>query len=331
MIQAREFESRKEARKQSARANKRTGSALELSSEEKAEIKWIAAEGGTAAARRARIVLMRAEGKPLAQIARSLGVDRATARRWVRRFQTLRLRGLVHASLGKSRKRRFDATVRDAIARIAVHSPRDVGESFDHWSLRRLHGHVLRRGVVARISVEGLRQLLHGVPLPSEFWKRSASSSFELADQQRAGLERLAQEGGSVVARRAQMLLARASGLSEDEVAAGFGVGRLVVRRWVRRFQRHGILGLQTQRGRHGPNVFTADIRRAIAQVARNSPKRYGEMRERWSLRSLRSVLMRTGVVGKISVQHLRRILQQEGVVADTTRRSVGRPLAASA
>lgn len=313
------------------RAKGRDRSGLTLSAEEEAELKWIAAEGSNAAARRARIVLLRAEGRPLAQIAQALGVDRATARRWVRRFQTLRMRGLVHGSIGKARKRRFDATVRDAIVRIAVHSPRDVGEEFEQWSLRRLQAHLLRRGIVPQISVEGLRQLLQGVPLPAEFWQRSSSRSFDLTEQERSGLERLANEGAPAVAKRARILLARASGLSEEEVAAGFGVGRLVVRRWVRRFRRHGILGLQTQRRPHGPSVFTPEIRRAIVQVARSSPQQYGEMREWWSLRSLRSVLMRTGVVPKISVQHLRRILLQEGIPSHAPRRSLGRPVAASA
>lgn len=301
----------REAEPAQSRAKANRGSRFALTAEERAELDWIAAEGSGSHSRRARMILLRAEGRPFSQIARQLGADRATVRRWVRRFEQRRLAGLAHASAGKARKRRLDAAVRDAIVRIAVHSPRDVGEAFEHWSLRRLQAHVLRRGIVGQISVEGLRQLLQGVPLPPELWQRSQAASLTLTPQARAGLEQLAQEGKPEAAKRARIVLARASGLSEAEVAAGFGVGRLAVRRWVRRFRQHGVLGLQTQRRGHGPSVFTTEVRKAILQVAETSPRQFGVEREQWSLRTLRAALVKTGIVKSISVQHLRRILEK--------------------
>lgn len=287
------------------------GLRLQLSPEERSELEWIAAEGSGGHARRARIVLLRAEGKSLAQIAAQLGLDRATVRRWVRRFAERRLPGLAHASTGKARKRRFEASVRDAIVRIAMRSPSEVGEPFEHWSLRRLQAHLFRRGIVPQISVEGLRQIIQGVPLPTAYWQRSRPVALQLNAQARAGLEKLAQEGSGEAAKRARMVLACAGGLSEAEVAAAFGVGRLSVRRWVRRFQQHGVLGLQTHRRRQQPTVFTPAVRKAILEVAQASPRQFGVQRERWSLRTLRAALMQAGVVRSISVQHLRRILAQ--------------------
>ena len=279
-----------------------------------AELHWIASEGTPSLSRHARIVLARNEGRSLSEIAKILDVDRATVRRWLLRFEKDGLRGLVHASTGKTRKRRFDDAVRDAIARLAMASPAAAGEPFNHWSLRRLRTHAMRRGITREISVEGLRQLLRGLPLPNAYWRRGEEPLGPLSDDVCHGLEALAQGPRPDVARRARVVLARGRGLSEAEVAAALGIGRSCVRRWLQRFERHGILGLQTVRRPSRPLVFTADVRAAIVRHARMDPKQAGSAATRWSLRALRAALIRQRVVHKISIQHLRRILGEAGV-----------------
>jgi transposase len=280
-----------------------------------AELHWIASEGTPSLSRHARIVLARNEGRSLSEIAKILDVDRATVRRWLLRYERDGLRGLVHASTGKARKRRFDDTVRDAIARLAMASPTaEAGERMTHWSLRRLRAQVIRRGIVQEISVEGLRQLLRGLPLPEAYWRRGEEPLGPLSDDVIQGLEALAQGARPEVARRARVVLARSRGLSETEVGAALGVGRSCVRRWVQRFARHGMLGLQTVRRPSRPLVFTPDVRAAIGRHARMEPKQLGFPGTRWSLRSLRAALIRQRVVHKISIQHLRRILGEVGV-----------------
>jgi transposase len=280
-----------------------------------AELNWIASEGTPSLSRHARIVLARNEGRSLSEIAKILDVDRATVRRWLLRYERDGLRGLVHASTGKARKRRFDDTVRDAVARLAMASPAaETGEGVAHWSLRRLRTHVLRRGIVQEISVEGLRQLLRGLPLPEAYWRRGEEPLAPLSYEVIQGLEALAQGSRPEIARRARVVLARSRGLSETEVAAALAIGRSCVRRWVQRFERHGMLGLQTARRPSRPLVFTPDVRAAIGRHARMEPKQLGFPGARWSLRSLRAALIRQRVVHKISIQHLRRILGEAGV-----------------
>jgi transposase len=278
-----------------------------------AELHWIASEGTPSLSRHARIVLARNEGRSLSEIAKILDVDRATVRRWLLRFERDGLRGLVHASTGKTRKRRFTDTVRDAVARLAMRSPAEAGEAFNRWSLRRLRAHVMRRGIAPEISVEGLRQLLRGLPLPDAYWRRGEEPVSPLGDEVSRGLEALAESAHGEVARRARIVLTRSRGLSEAEVAAALAVGRSCVRRWLQRFERHGILGLQTARRRSRPLVFTSDVRAAIVRHARMEPKQLGFPGTRWSLRALRTALMRQRVVHKISIQHLRRILAEAG------------------
>jgi transposase len=279
-----------------------------------AELNWIASEGSPSLSRHARIVLARNEGRSLSEIAKILDVDRATVRRWLLRFERDGLRGLIHASTGKSRKRRFDDSIRDAVARLAMAAPETVGERFNRWSLRRLRAHIMRRGIVRNISVEGLRQLLHGLPLPEALWRSGGGPIGPLSDEVRQGLEKLAQNSRPEVARRARLVLARSRGLSEGEVATALNIGRSCVRRWVQRFERHGMLGLQTARRPAQPLVFTHDVRAAIVRHARMDPRALGMSASRWSLRTLRTALIRQRVVHKISVQHLRRIIAEAGV-----------------
>jgi len=279
-----------------------------------AELHWVASEGSPSLARHARIVLARHEGRSLTEIARILDVDRATVRRWLARFERGGMPGLIHASTGRIRKRRFNETIRDAVARLAMAAPAAVGEPFSRWSLRRLRRHVTRRGIVQDISVEGLRQLLTGLPLPPEYWRRGGTPIGPLGEDVRRGLEQLTHATRPDVARRARVVLARSRGLSEAEVAAALDVGRSCVRRWLQRFERHGILGLQTVRRTARPVVFTADVRAAIIRHAQRAPGELGVNVARWSLRSLRGSLIRNGIVRNISVQHLRRILAEAGV-----------------
>jgi transposase len=279
-----------------------------------AELHWIASEGSPSLSRHARIILARNEGRALSEIAHILGVDRATVRRWLLRFEKQGLRGLVHASTGKTRKRRFNDTIRDAIARLAMEAPQAVGETFAHWSLRRLRAYLIRRGIVREISVEGLRQILRGLPLPSVYWYRGEEPFAPLSNEVQRGLEVLISEARPDIARRARIVLARSRGLSEPEIASALGVGRSCVRRWLLRFQQHGILGLQMARRSSRPLVFTADVRAAIVRHALMNPRELGQPRPRWSLRTLRSALIRQRVVRKISIQHLGRILAEAGV-----------------
>lgn len=287
---------------------------VDLPEEVLAELHWIASEGSPSLSRHARIILARNEGRSLSEIASVLDVDRATVRRWLLRFEREGLRGLMHASTGKTRKRRFDDTVRDAVARLAMNSPVAAGEPFAHWSLRRLLAHVLRRGIIQEMSVEGLRQLLRGLPLPDAYWRRSGEPVGPLGDEVRQGLELLARGTRPEVARRAQVVLARSRGLSEMEIATALGIGRSCVRRWLRRFQLHGILGLQAARRSAHPLVFTPDVRAAIVRHAQMDPRQLGFSGSRWSLRALRAALIKQRVVRKISIQHLGRILAEAGV-----------------
>jgi transposase len=276
-----------------------------------AELEWLSGEGPPNVARHARIVLGRANGMSIPAVATSVGVHPNTIRNCLRRFEAYGLRGLAHASAGKPKNVAFTDAVRDEIARVAMHSPASAGEAFAQWSLRRLRTHLIRRGVVQTISVEGLRQQLRSLPLPSIYWRRASRPLRPLSPEVRHALESLAQGARADRALRAQIVLASSRGLNEHEIAAALHIGRATVRRWLRRFRKAGILGLQTLANR---GALTRQVRNAILRVAKAEPHRYGSNRPEWTLHSLQAALLRHRIVRTMGIEQLRRILAEGGV-----------------
>lgn len=275
------------------------------------ELEWLAGEAPPNVARHAQIVLGRARGLSIPAVAVAAGVHPNTVRNCVRRFETHGLRGLVHAGAGKPKNVAFSDAIRDEIARVAMHSPAGAGETFAQWSLRRLRTHLLRRGVVQAISVEGLRQLLGGLPLPPAYWRRSVRRPDPLSEEMRHALMSLAQGPRADRSLRAQIVLASGRGLNEAEIAAALHVGRGTVRRWLRRFRRAGILGLQTL-PRQLP--LSARARQAIIRLATTDPRALGIRRSAWSLHTLQAALIQRHTVRSISLASLRRVLEEAGV-----------------
>jgi transposase len=276
-----------------------------------AELEWLAGEAPPNVARHARIVLGRAHGMSIPAVATAVGVHPNTVRNCLRRFEMHGLHGLMHAGAGKPKNIAFSDAIRDEIARVAMHSPASAGERFAQWSLRRLRAHLYGRGVVQSISVEGLRQLLRGLPLPPAYWRRVAPPLGTLTPEVRRALDSLAHGPRPDRNLRAQIVLASSRGLNEAEVAAALHVGRATVRRWLQRFRRAGILGLQTLPRQP---AHPLKIRQAVLRVATSDPRRYGVNASNWTLNTLQSVLIRHRIVRGISLEHLRRTLAEAGV-----------------
>lgn len=277
-----------------------------------AELEWLAGEAPPNVARHARIILGRARGMSIPAVAAAVGVHPNTVRNCLRRFEARGLQGLVHAGAGKPKNIAFSDAVRDEVARIAMHSPVNVGEPYAQWSLRRLRAYLYRRGIVQSISVEGLRQLLRGLPLPAAYWRRSAPPLAPLAPPVRHALESLAKGPRADRSLRAQIVLASSRGLTETDVAAALHVGRATIRRWLRRFRRSGILGLHTLPRR---TAYTRPVRQAIIRIATSDPRRYGFNRRNWTAHQLQAALVRQRVLrAPVDMDSLRQVLNDAGV-----------------
>lgn len=148
---------------------------LALSAAERADLQRLAEHRPTGLARRAGLILARADGYTLSVIGRRFGVHPDTVRRWLSRYHHRGLAGLRHGNLGKSRNLVFDASLRAEIRRRAGVSPVEFGEAFPTWSLLKLRGHLIRHGVVRTISHEALRQILRPGSLSRRYWCERAN------------------------------------------------------------------------------------------------------------------------------------------------------------
>lgn len=150
----------------------RTPRVIELSPEERSELERVMRSQTVAAglARRARIVLLAADGIPLGQIATLVGVDRNTVRARLDRFRQERLPGLADRPR-PGRPALFTLAVILHLVRLACELPRQSGRSLSLWTCTELARQVVRDGVVATISSQTVQRLLAARRLKPWRWR----------------------------------------------------------------------------------------------------------------------------------------------------------------
>ena len=109
--------------------------------------------------RRAQIVLLAAQRMPASRIAEVVFSDPDTVREVIHTFNRDGFEALYPRYRG-GRPRTFTLPQRQAIKRIALSVPSDLGQPFATWSLAKLADYLVAEEVVDDISHEGLRQLL---------------------------------------------------------------------------------------------------------------------------------------------------------------------------
>ncbi len=130
---------------------------------------------------RAAILLGSASGMSPAALAKTLQTDENQVRRVINEFNERGFESL-RPHVGGGRPRKIDQPTRDRIVAIALACPQDHGEPLTRWSLRRLRSYLIRRRVVAQISIEGLRRILReaGVSYQrTRTWKVSPDPDYE--------------------------------------------------------------------------------------------------------------------------------------------------------
>src|SRR3954462_9832603 len=123
---------------------------IELSEAEREQLEsWSRRRSSVQAlAERSRIVLAAAEGLNTTQVARRLGVNVSTARRWRNRFAEHRLDGLTDEPRPGQPRKITDAKVEEVIVKTLESTPKDA----THWSTRSMAAEVgLNQTAVHRI------------------------------------------------------------------------------------------------------------------------------------------------------------------------------------
>jgi transposase len=131
--------------------------------------------------RRAQIVLLAAQAMAAARIAEVVFSDADTVRDVIHNFNRDGFDSLYPRYRG-GRPRSFTLPERQAIKKIALSVPTNVGQPFATWSLAKLADYLVAEEVVTDISHEGLRQLLReeGVSFQAlRTWKRSNDPAYD--------------------------------------------------------------------------------------------------------------------------------------------------------
>jgi transposase len=110
-------------------------------------------------ARRARIVLLAADGMPLRTIAPTVGVERHTVRDWLDRFLAHGLAGLQDLPR-PGRPRRFPPEVELRTIDLACTRPDDAGRPVSQWDSTELARQLVADGIVERISPSTVQRML---------------------------------------------------------------------------------------------------------------------------------------------------------------------------
>jgi len=117
------------------------------------------------------------------------------------------------------------------------------------------------------------------------------------------------------IGRRAEIVLLSAKRLRVHEIGAMVGLHPINVRKWIHRFNRYGLGGLQPRRSPGRPRLFEGRQRQAIVRLATSDPQALGLAFSSWSLQRLRLQLIREGVVHEISAETIRQELLRAGLV----------------
>jgi transposase len=118
------------------------------------------------------------------------------------------------------------------------------------------------------------------------------------------------QSGEDLPENRIRIVLLSAEGKSVPEISRMVNLHPINVRKWIHRYQAHGVDGLRSGKSPGRPRLFTPDQRKRIISLATTPPQSLGLPYTRWSLQRLRHYLIEQGIVKHISVETIRQILQ---------------------
>ena len=153
---------------------------VKLEDEESQELAKILARHSTSQqiAKRAKIIVMAAQGKNHRQIARELGISREMARLWRERWLELKQDEVPVAERLLDAERpgvptKFTTEQVLKLFAIACEPPEKYGKPISHWTSRELAEVMMEKAIVESISIRHVGRLLTEAtlkPQQSEYW-----------------------------------------------------------------------------------------------------------------------------------------------------------------
>lgn len=145
-----------------------------------------------------------------------------------------------------------------------------------------------------------------------------------LRAKERAWLRSLRRRGGEfaspVTVRRAQVIVMSRRRYTAPEIADALDATCDWVRGVIHEFNDIGLEALLPAWSGGRPREITDEMRARIVEIVDSHPQELGEPYVTWSLAHLRTYLLKTGVVRRVSKERLRVILIEEGHTTQTTK-----------
>ena len=113
---------------------------------------------------------------------------------------------------------------------------------------------------------------------------------------------------------RLMIILLSAQGHKVQDISREVDLHPINVRKWIHRFNTHGLDGLRSGKSPGRPPVFTDGQRQAIVDIASADPRSLELPFNQWSLQRLRKYLIDDAVVDQISVETIRQILRAHSI-----------------
>ncbi len=121
----------------------------------------------------------------------------------------------------------------------------------------------------------------------------------------------MAQPDADLPAERLRIIEYAAQGIRVQEISSLVHLAQPNVNKWIRRYQAHGIAGLQNGKSTGRPPLFDEQKRDEIKRIYQTAPAELGRRCKRWSLARLRTYLIERGIVEHISTETIRHLIAE--------------------
>ena len=113
---------------------------------------------------------------------------------------------------------------------------------------------------------------------------------------------------------RAKIILLKDEGYTVPEIRQMTNHHDNNIRKWIHRFNEHGIDGIISRKHNHSAQKITDEIEKQIVRITSINTRKYGLKFSTWSLRVLAGYLMENKMVDRISHTEIRNVLLKYNV-----------------
>lgn len=144
----------------------------------------------------------------------------------------------------------------------------------------------------------------------------------DLTDREKDNLYLLLDDSNSGY--RAKIILLKDEGYTVPEIRQMTNHHDNNIRKWIHRFNEHGIDGIISRKHNHSAQKITDEIEKQIVRITSINPRKYGLKFSTWSLRVLAGYLMENKMVDRISHTEIRNVLLKYNVRWRRSKTMVG-------